>query len=261
MDDLINQLTSIITTWQSGAVLAALILAVNLATNLAKLQAVAKYVPAVVLPWVAAGLGSVSAFLAALASGKPVVQAVVSGLLIGLGAIGTHELVSSARPAVRAARTKAKLMMKHGGNAALVLIVVIVGSTTMISCMHGECAQPANAGSLKCTVVNGLVDCTAPELQPTIEGFLPIAKSYLGKLTNADGSVDWDTYADVLASSGRGDALCIFERVVAWFLTSKTMVASNVPHVDVETNRAAATAARLKRFGALKVKLADGAVK
>jgi len=256
MDELITQALSVITTWQQAGAVAGLIILVNLLTNLFKIEAVAKRVPAAVLPWVAVALGGVGGFLLALSAGKPLAQAVVAGVLAGLGAIGGHELFKSGK----AAAPKVMGVLKRTPPAAIILIGLSVGSSSLllVGCVRGECAEPVHAGELKCVVINGIVDCTKPELQATIEAFIPIAAGYLDKLTNADGSVDWDTFADKLAASGRGDALCIFERVAANFFSLLAKASPNVPHVDVELNRSLAHEARLKRFGNYQVKTKDG---
>lgn len=259
MDDLINQFLNVITTWQQAGIIAGLVVVVNLLTNLTKLGAFAKYVPAVARPWVALGLGVAAGFLSALAAGKSLAQAVVAGLLIGLSSIGTHEVVQSSKVVA----PKAMRKLKRVPPAAFILIGLSFGTTTIFlaGCIRGECAEPAHAGELKCVVINGIVDCTKPELQSTIEAFIPIATGYLEKLVQPDSSVDWDAFADRLAASGRADAMCIFERVAASFLKLWPMLAKvspDVPHVDIELNRTLAHEARVKRFGNYQVKTKDG---
>jgi len=250
VNELIAQALSVITTWQQAGAVAGLIIAVNLLTNLFKVQAVSKHVPAVVLPWIAVVLGGVGAFLLALSAGKPLGQAVIAGIMAGLGAIGTHELVKSSKPAVRAAARK----MARQPMVALFLIIIPLG----FSCaLRGECAQPENASSLKCKIVNNVLDCTVPELKSTIEAFLPVALALVDKLKNPDGTIDWDLLADKLAGSGRADALCIFQRVVGFVLASSAK-ASPIPHVDPELQKSLALEARIKRFGNVRVKTESG---
>ncbi len=155
MDEFINQLTSIVTTWQQAGALAGLILLVNLLTNLTKLQLFASRVPAAARAWVAAGLGTAGGLLTALASGKPVPQALLAGLIIGLGAIGTHELVSNAKPAVvalranRAARKVAKAIAN--GTAIVLTFICFYTIVTMGSACNTAAVKHAEAAAIDCT--------------------------------------------------------------------------------------------------------------
>jgi hypothetical protein len=252
-NDLINQFLSVITTWQQAGVVAGLIVLVNLLTNVAKLEFIAKRVPAAVLPWIAVGLGGLGGFFLALSAGKPLAQAVVAGIIAGLGAIGTHELVKSSKPVVKAAARKLS------GHPAMALIIISATSVIVLSSCHGECAKPENAASLKCTVVNSVLDCTVPELKSAVEAFLPIALGYVDKIKNPDGSIEWDVFADKLAASGRADAMCIFERTVGVVIAVAMKAGpSPTPHVDPGLQRERALEARIKRFGNIKVKTAEG---
>jgi hypothetical protein len=126
MDDFINQLTSIATTWQSAGAIAGLILVVNLLTNLTKLQIFASKVPAAARSYIAAGLGTVGGLLAALAKGLPVPQALLSGLVIGLSAIGTHEVVTNAKTSVRLRRAMRAVK-------PVAIICLLIGGMTIMS--------------------------------------------------------------------------------------------------------------------------------
>jgi len=162
MDDFHNQLTAVVTTWREAGALASLILLVNLLTNLTKLQVFAEHVPPAARGWIAAGLGSVGAFLAALTSGKPLALAVMSGLVIGLGAIGVHELISKLKPTKRV-------------TAGILAVAIALGVGSAAGCRT----------STRKVIRDTIVDCTKPEVANVVQASTPVALALVDKLLRA----------------------------------------------------------------------------
>lgn len=95
MDQALTDLLQVVGDFRTAGLLAGMIAVVNLLTNLTKVPLVAKYVKPAWRPWVALGLGAVGSGLAALSSGVSIPAAVLTGLVSGFSAIGSHELLST----------------------------------------------------------------------------------------------------------------------------------------------------------------------
>lgn len=98
MDDLFKQLSSVISDWDTLGTLAGMIAAINLLVNALKLDGLKNKIPKRALPFIALGLGVAGGFLSALASGASIIRAVIQGMMLGLGAIGTHEVITQSLP-------------------------------------------------------------------------------------------------------------------------------------------------------------------
>ena len=75
------------------------------------------WLPAHVKPWIAAGLGVVGAFVAAMASGAPCPQALIPGLVTGTAASGLWSLVAKyalTGKGVKAARAEGRRLANGG---------------------------------------------------------------------------------------------------------------------------------------------------
>lgn len=164
MDDFVNQLTSIATTWSQAGAIAGLILVVNLLTNLTKLQRFQSWVPAEYRSYFAAGLGMLGGSLTALSTGKPIPQALLSGLIIGMGAIGTHELMTNAKMKMRLRRVAARAVTS-GGKVAIVFLLAIPLSMVVV--------QPSCGGtgpSPVTPIVDDGIDCIKTEAAAAAKG-------------------------------------------------------------------------------------------
>lgn len=93
--DILQQVISVIGTFRTGAVIAALIGVVNILTNLTKVQWLADRIPSKARPWIALALGVLTAAFTARQSGATWIAAIIAGVMAGLGSIGLHELVGS----------------------------------------------------------------------------------------------------------------------------------------------------------------------
>jgi hypothetical protein len=245
MDDFLTQLTSVVTTWREVGALAGLIVLVNLLTHLTRLPLFAERVPSVARAWIAAGLGAFSGVLAALAAGKPVPFAVMSGLVIGLGAIGAHELMSNARPLAGKLVGRAR---KHA------LVITVITSLILSGALVGNAGCRAQTRK---DIKAAIADCTKPEVAPVLQAATPIAEAYIDKLTAADGTVDWDTFADKAKQSGLDIGICLFQASVDAFL--KRHVALRVwSEAAPPDERIRAEEARARAWPGLKIKTIEG---
>lgn len=114
MDD-ISILTDIGALVQNGKTLGAvgaLIIVVNILMKLTKVQIVSKYIKPAWRPWIAMGLGTVGGILATLASGGSVVNAIVAGVIAGLGGVGVHEVYTTVAPTEKAKKEAATAVSK-----------------------------------------------------------------------------------------------------------------------------------------------------
>lgn len=161
MEDILNQLSTVIKDWSSLGALAGLIATVNLLTNLLKLERVKAKWPLDKkwLPWVAIFLGMLGGFLTALSTGKPVPQALVSGFIVGLGAIGTHEVAT-------------QMKTKPPTNTAVLVLIAGLGlGLPQLSACGGHNPLPVVADALiDCTKANRVqVEKTVNELSPLLD--------------------------------------------------------------------------------------------
>lgn len=120
MEDIIQQLSQVVTDWKTMGVLAGLLALIKVVIDLTKLASsptapkwVSKafgWLKPAWRPWFATGLGFVAVALAAKLEGKTWVEALMSGLLggvLGLGASGAHEAIGSLKPTERAKKEAA----------------------------------------------------------------------------------------------------------------------------------------------------------
>lgn len=249
MDDILNQLTQLVSTWEQAGTLAGLVVLVNLLTNLTKIKWLQDRVPAAARPWIAAVLGTAGGVLTALVGGKPLPLALVSGLLIGMSAIGTHELVSTARPKVRAARKAAKAAMKAAGPTATIVLIVSVGLIG-IDALNSGCS--AVSKETKSIIANNMADCGKPAVKSVIDAAIDLALSYVEKLVDQDGAVDWNTFADKTKQSGWDGGICLYQATVDKFLMARMKAGpSPTPTMDPDLQKERAMDARAKAWPGL----------
>lgn len=105
--EFLEQAFEVIKTWKEAGAIAGLIAAVALLTQLSKLPKIAKFIPTIIRPWVAIGLGVIGGILTSVATGTGLMQAVLSGVLAGLGATGLFEAIKPAQPS-ETAKAEAK---------------------------------------------------------------------------------------------------------------------------------------------------------
>lgn len=103
---LIQLALQVVADWRSAGAIAGCIALVNLLTNLTKLKAIDDFLGRKfwIRPLVSILLGAATAFLAALATGAPVLPALLAGVVAGLGGSGVHELVTVFNGRVQAER-------------------------------------------------------------------------------------------------------------------------------------------------------------
>lgn len=210
MDDLLNQLASVITTWSQLGTIAGLIVAVNLLTNVIKFQKLQDWLCAKlkigvdtmkkIIPWVAVFLGAAGGFLTALQQGKPVPQAIVMGIIIGLGSIGTHEVVQT----VKKSGDTPPSAGKTGANLAIVVTIVGVIFLLPACPVPGPVQPPLNA-VIDCLGQNRTqIDAVVNEFKPLISG----------------GQVSWSDVADKGKTLGKEVGTCFVMEMADWFLGS-----------------------------------------
>lgn len=194
MDDIIAQLGSVVSSWDTLGTLAGMIAVVNLLVNLTKLKWLSDKVPAKARPWIALGLGALGGFLTALAASKSIPQAVVQGILNGMAAIGTHELMS-------------QMINKNvlpGGQAeaakAMIIIWLGVGFTT-----YGLSACGTKTGAQLEHGKNALIDCAKHDIGQVVgDGY-----TLLGKVTSVvvQGGDGWKDQLKSLGTKAGEHAL------------------------------------------------------
>lgn len=229
MDDFINQLSGAISAFDAGWLIG-LIAIVNMLTNLTKVPKLKEWIPAAARKWVAFGLGVASGLLAALATGKPLAAALMQGVIVGVGAIGTHEVT-----------TPLTSKLGKAGPAAMVAVFFIVAGATIPTQMGCSWWQKDGKESVN--------KCAKPAVKDVITNSIPLALALVDKLTDKDGAVDWDTFADTTKASGWDAAVCMFDEVLNRFLVAKAKAGpSSVPHMDNELQKERALEARSKAF-------------
>jgi hypothetical protein len=120
MEDIIQQLSQVVTDWQTLGLLAGLVALIKLLTDALKLASSEKaprwlskafgWIKPAWRPWVAVALGFLGATLAAAAEGASWPDALITGVLggvLGLGATGTHEAIGALKPSERAKKDAA----------------------------------------------------------------------------------------------------------------------------------------------------------
>lgn len=115
MEDIIQQLSQVVTDWKTLGALAGLLALIKVVTDLTKLAATPEapkwlvkafsWLKPAWRPWFATGLGFLAVALAAKLEGRTWVEALMAGLLggvLGLGASGAHEAIGALKPTERA---------------------------------------------------------------------------------------------------------------------------------------------------------------
>lgn len=110
MEQTIEQLLVVVNDWQTMGALAGLIALTNLLTNLTKLPVLSRFVRPAWRPWIAVGLGVLSATLVSMSQGMAWWMAPIVGLVSGFGSIGAHELFSAVKPSKVAERGAGKVV-------------------------------------------------------------------------------------------------------------------------------------------------------
>jgi hypothetical protein len=110
VDELLKQALSALSTWRSAGWIAGMLAVVNLAVNLTKFPFVDKWLSDWATrhfwlrPAIAVVFGLLSGFLGSLVTNTAWPQAIIAGLLAGLGAIGGHEVWTTFNARVRVER-------------------------------------------------------------------------------------------------------------------------------------------------------------
>lgn len=247
MEDLLNQMSTVLSAFNAGTLLG-LIALVNVLTNLTKVPRVRDLVPPPARKWVALGLGLAGGVLAALADGKPWLASLLQGVIIGVGAIGTHEVTS---PMLKKAH-KANI-----GPVVAILFIFCQASLIIVCISSSGCAWWSKGGGD--FVKDSVADCTKPEVKEVIQAVIPIALALVDKMTDQDGAVDWNAFAAKSKESGWNAGVCLFQSALTKFLARKPMSGPNPqPYMDVELQREQALEARAKAWPGLKTKTAEG---
>lgn len=103
----VDGLRKIIQSWGDLGAIAGMIAVVGFLTQLTKIPALAVFVPVVARPWIATGLGILGGFFAGLAEGGSWLKALISGVLVGIGAVGSNQLGGTITPGGRAKKEAA----------------------------------------------------------------------------------------------------------------------------------------------------------
>jgi len=233
MDEL-NNMTAVLTAFDAGTLLG-LIALVNFLTNLTKVPRINAWVPPDFRKWIALGLGVAGGVLAALASGKPWLASLLQGVIVGIGAIGTHEVATPLVDKVR----------KNPTQAASILVIILGTTTIGLAVVDLTACNPTTTQVVKSTAD----DCSKPAIQQVIQATIPIVLGYVDKLTDKDGAVDWDTFADRTKAAGWTGGVCLFDAAVNQFFTAKMKAGpSSTPTMDPDLQHERASAARAKAW-------------
>lgn len=230
MDDFVNQLSGAISAFDAGWIIG-LIAVVNLLTNLTKVPKLKDWIPSAARKWVALDLGLASGLLAALAEGKPLLAAVLQGVIVGVGAIGTHEVTTP-------------ITSKLGKVGPAVTSMIFISGLLLMMVSHQGCSS-----SIGKDAANAANKCAKPAVQEVIISTIPIALAYVDKLTDKDGAVDWDAFAASAKASGWDAAVCLFDEAVKRLLIARTKAGpSPTPRMDNELQKERANDARMRAF-------------
>lgn len=96
--DILTDIGSLAQNWTTLGKLGTLIVLVNLVMKLTKMPMVDKYIKPSWRPWMSMGFGVAGGILTSLSSGAPILSAMVTGVMTGLGATGVHEVYASVAP-------------------------------------------------------------------------------------------------------------------------------------------------------------------
>lgn len=93
--------------------------------------------------------------------------------------------------------------------APLALFLVLsVASITALSCGGTNCADPANATSVKCTVANATVTCGGSAFDALVTEQGPALERDLGSAVLGDGSIDYNAAVPVLENYAVKFGMC-----------------------------------------------------
>jgi hypothetical protein len=74
--------------------------------------------------------------------------------------------------------------------------------------------------SVKCTVVNTVIDCTKGELPAVVMQVGPVVAQLIDEATGADGSVDWAHVEKLLGSMSAAYGTCILGNIIQNYMAS-----------------------------------------